>query len=61
MVVLAARAGGEVIPPKPDSKAVKTEEFLAAFVQFVADRAYGLEHSLLGREPLLHIARFPAK
>jgi hypothetical protein len=44
MVVIAARVGGEEIPPRPDSKADKTEEFLAAFVQFVADRAYGLEH-----------------
>lgn len=35
MVVIAARIGGEEIPPKPDSKADKTEEFLAAPVQFV--------------------------
>ena len=44
MVVIAARIGGEEIPPKPDSKADNTEEFLATFVQSAADRAYGLEH-----------------
>jgi hypothetical protein len=57
MVVIAARIGGEEIPPKPDSKADKSLLLLFSSLPIVPT----VSNTLLGRKPHLRIARFSSR